>query len=270
MRAITSFSAHHDIAVIEDAAHALPARYYGANVGTFGRLAAFSFYATKTVTTGEGGMVVCGNEELAHRISVMRLHGMSKDAWKRYQQNGSWLYDVVAPGFKYNLSDLHAAIGIVQLEKAESLRRARERIAERYTRCLQELDVISVPCVSSDVLHAWHLYVIVLRPNALRLDRDAFIEELTKRGIGCSVHFTPLHMLTYYRDTYGYQRGQFPVAEAYYEGCISLPIYPEMTDDDVDRVIEAVTDVIGRSSRQPRSLRAKIRMPVSASTPNRH
>jgi len=240
---VLEFAKRNGLAVVEDAAHALPAKYKGRNVGTLSPLTAFSFYASKTLTTGEGGMIVTDNREHAARMTLMRLHGMSKDAWNRYQQQGSWRYDVVAPGFKYNLTDLQAAIGLVQLEKAESLRSERARIAERYTRGLKDLVGFRVPRVSDDVQHAWHLYVLVMSPKTLCIGRDEVIEELGKRGIGCSVHFIPLHLHSYYKRTWGYVRGQFPVAEEYFNGCISLPIYPAMTDSEVDRTVEAIQDV---------------------------
>lgn len=251
---VLEFAERNGLAVVEDAAHAFPAKYKGRNVGTLSPLTAFSFYATKTLTTGEGGMIVTDNQELAARMTLMRLHGMSKDAWNRYQQHGSWRYDVVAPGFKYNLTDLQAAIGLVQLEKAESLRSQRARIAERYTQGLQDLVGFQVPRVSDDVQHAWHLYVVVMSPEMLRIDRDEVIEELGKRGIGCSVHFIPLHLHSYYERTWGYVRGQFPVAEKYFNGCISLPIYPTMTDDEVDRVVEAIRNVSLRFRKVSRAI----------------
>lgn len=251
---VLEFAERNGLAVVEDAAHAFPAKYKGRNVGTLSPLTAFSFYATKTLTTGEGGMIVTDNQELAARMTLMRLHGMSKDAWNRYQQHGSWRYDVVAPGFKYNLTDLQAAIGLVQLEKAESLRSQRARIAERYTQGLQDSVGFQVPRVSDDVQHAWHLYVVVMSPEMLRIDRDEVIEELGKRGIGCSVHFIPLHLHSYYERTWGYVRGQFPVAEKYFNGCISLPIYPTMTDDEVDRVVEAIRNVSLRFRKVSRAI----------------
>jgi len=243
MDEVLEFADRNGLAVVEDAAHAFPAKYKGRNVGTLSPLTAFSFYATKTLTTGEGGMIVTDDQDLAARMTLMRLHGMNKDAWKRYQQHGSWRYDVVAPGFKYNLTDLQAAIGLVQLEKAESLRLERARIAARYTQALEGLVGFQVPRVSDEVQHAWHLYVVVMSPEILSIDRDEVIDELGKRGIGCSVHFIPLHLHSYYKQTWGYVRGQFPVAEKYFNGCISLPIYPTMTDAEIDRVIEAFRDV---------------------------
>jgi dTDP-4-amino-4,6-dideoxygalactose transaminase len=243
---IVEFARRNGLAVVEDAAHAFPAKYKGRNIGTLSALTAFSFYATKTITTGEGGMIVTDDQDLAARMALMRLHGMSKDAWNRYHQHGSWRYDVVAPGFKYNLTDLQAAIGLVQLEKAESMILGRARIAERYTEGFQDLLGFQVPRVSDDVQHAWHLYVLVISPETLCIDRDEVIEELGKRGIGCSVHFIPLHLLSYYKQTWGYVRGQFPVAEDYFKRCISLPIYSTMTDAEVDRVVKAVRDVSRR------------------------
>jgi dTDP-4-amino-4,6-dideoxygalactose transaminase len=244
MQEITRVAAAADLRVIEDAAHALPARVGGRMVGSIGDLTVFSFYSTKTITTGEGGMITTDSDEYARRIQVMRLHGISRDAWNRYGEGGSWYYEVVAPGFKYNMPDLAAAIGLHQLARAEEFRAARQRLAERYTAAFASVAEIETPITLPDRQHAWHLYAIRLRLERLALSRAQFIEELRKRNIGASVHFIPLHLHPYYRDTYGYCRGDFPEAERSYDRTVSLPIYPRMTDQDQQDVIEAVADII--------------------------
>jgi perosamine synthetase len=235
--------------VIEDAAHALPARYRGRMIGTLGDLTCFSFYATKSITTGEGGMVTTCEERWTDRMRVMRLHGISKDAWKRYTAEGSWRYDILAPGFKYNLTDMQAALGISQLAKSDAMWRRRSLLAERYTHELSTFAAYEPPSVRSDVQHAWHLYVLRTRPEELSIHRDRVIEELKQRGIGTSVHFIPLHLHPYYRDHWGYRRGDFPVAEDYFERCISLPLYPAMSDDDQTRVIAALAEIAHKFRR---------------------
>jgi perosamine synthetase len=243
MARLLEIARHHGLKVIEDAAHALPARYRGKTVGTLGDITCFSFYATKTITTGEGGMATTGNDEYAERMRIMSLHGISKDAWKRYSAEGTWRYEILAPGYKYNLTDLQAALGIVQLGKCESMWARRVALANRYTRALASLDAFQVPKLRSDIQHAWHLYVILVNPLALRIHRDQLIEELRNRGIGTSVHFIPLHTHPYYRQQWGYREGDFPVAEKYFDRCISLPLYPAMSADDLNSVSEALTDI---------------------------
>lgn len=239
----------HGLKVIEDAAHALPARYRGRMVGTMGDITCFSFYATKSITTGEGGMVTTYDDSWADHMRVMRLHGISKDAWKRYTAEGSWRYEILAAGFKYNLTDMQAALGLSQLAKCNSMWMRRSLLAERYTEALSGLDAFELPTPRADVQHAWHLYAIRICPGELTVHRDRVIEELKQRGIGTSVHFIPLHLHPYYRDRWGYRRGEFPVAEDYFERCISLPLYPAMSDEDQARVIEALTDVATRYRR---------------------
>jgi perosamine synthetase len=231
------------VKLIEDAAHALPARHKGRMVGTIGDITCFSFYATKTITTAEGGMATTQNEEYANRMRVMSLHGISKDAWKRYTTAGSWRYEILEAGYKYNLTDLQAALGLRQLAKCQGMWECRTALAERYRRGLETMDAFRVLQVSSDVQHARHLFVILVNPGVLRIHRDLVIEELRQRGIGTSVHFIPLHLHPYYQKRWGYRAGQFPVSEYYFERCISLPLYPRMTDDDADRVLEALRDI---------------------------
>lgn len=237
------------LSVIEDAAHALPARYRGRWAGTLGDAAAFSFYATKNITTGEGGMLLTRDPAAAERARVLALHGISRDAWKRYTAAGHWYYEVLANGHKYNLSDVLASLGIHQLRKLDRFHEIRRRYAARYGAGLAELDAIERPHEAPGTQHAWHLYVVRLRPGVLAIGRDAFIEELRAHNIGTSVHFIPLHLHPYYRETLGYRAGDFPAAEAAYAGAVSLPLYPGMTERDVDDVIEAVANVVKRARR---------------------
>jgi perosamine synthetase len=249
MESLRKLADQKGISVIEDAAHALPAKYHGRYIGGLSPLTAFSFYATKTLTTGEGGMVTTDDEALAARISLMRLHGMSRDAWKRYSAEGSWRYEVLEAGYKYNLTDLQAALGLVQLGKCEAMWKRRAALAERYHQGLSSLEAFRTPQVAPDVQHAWHLYVILVEPKALGIHRDQVIEELRWRRIGTAVHFIPLHLHPYYQREWGYRPGQFPVAENYFDRCISLPIYPSMTDQDVGRVVDALQDIARKFRR---------------------
>lgn len=249
MGCILDLAAANGLTVIEDAAHAIPARYRKQTIGTISPLTAFSFYATKTLTTGEGGMVTTEDDSLADRIRLMRLHGISRDAWKRYSAEGNWRYEILEGGYKYNLTDPQAALGLVQLSKCDSMWRARVEIAQKYDRALASVDAIRTPKVGFDVQPAWHLYVVLVEPSTLRLSRDEIIEELRSRGIGTAVHFIPLHLHPYYQRTWGYCAGQFPVAEDYFERCISLPIYPAMTPAQTDRVIDAIQDIAAEFRR---------------------
>lgn len=243
MDPILEIARRHKLMVIEDAAHALPARYKGEMVGTLGDITCFSFYATKTITTGEGGMVTTENTEFAERMRILTLHGISRDAWKRYTAEGTWRYDILEAGFKYNLTDIQAALGLVQLRRAEDLRLRRAAIAERYNLELASIDAFLPPSEPNDESHAWHLYVTRINPAALRIGRDQVIEELKARGIGTSVHFIPLHLHSLYQKHLGYRSGQFPNAERHFDHAMSLPIYPGMTDEELDRVVEGLRDI---------------------------
>ena len=235
---------------IEDAAHALPADVRGTPTGRLGDAAAFSFYATKTMTTGgEGGMLVTDDDDVATRASVMRLHGISADAWNRYGAGGKWAYQVVEPGFKYNLSDLAAAIGLVQLERLDELAADRAAIARRYDAAFADSPLIEQPPRRPGDQHAWHLYVVRLHLEGLAITRAEAIERLAGAGIGTSVHFIPLHLHPYYQRTYGYAPGDFPVAERIFERSISLPIWPGMSDEQVDRVAATLLDVCDAARR---------------------
>ncbi len=240
---ILDIARRHKLIVIEDAAHALPTRYKGKMIGTFGDITCFSFYATKTITTGEGGMMTTENAEVADRVRMLSQHGISKDAYKRYTAEGSWRYEILDVGYKYNMTDIQAALGLAQLAKSDVLRAKRDRVAGVYTAALSSLDAYETPAVPVDVQHAWHLYVLKVNPDALSISRDRVIEELKKRGIGTSVHFIPLHTHPYYQQKLGYRTGQFPHAENHFERAISLPLFPGMTNDDTERVVEALHDI---------------------------
>lgn len=244
MDSIQAIARAHNLRVIEDAAHALPARYRGKAVGSLSDITSFSFYATKNITTGEGGMVTTDDSDVAARIRTMSLHGLSRDAWNRYSAEGSWYYEILYPGFKYNLTDIAAALGLAQLQKCERFWKARDRLAALYDEGLRDLPEIIRPCVAAHVQHAWHLYVIQLDLDRLTIDRNEFIKRLQRAQVGCSVHFIPLHLHPYYRDTYGYRPDDFPTANASYRRIVSLPLYPRMTEQDIQRVITVVRDIV--------------------------
>jgi dTDP-4-amino-4,6-dideoxygalactose transaminase len=237
-----------NLPVVEDAAHALPSSRDGRQAGTVGVAGALSFYATKTVTTGEGGMLVTDSPEIANRARSMRLHGLTRDAWKRYSGGGSWYYEIEDVGFKYNLTDLAAAIGLVQLSRAEAMRLERERVALRYGRAFRAagltkfVDLPEEP--GSNEVHAWHLYPLRLKLDRLSIGRAAVIDRLAEAGIGASVHFIPLHLHPYYRRTYGYEAADLPVAAEQYAREISLPIYPDLGDGEVDYIVERLAEIL--------------------------
>ncbi len=243
MRALQALAGEFGLFVVDDAAHSLPAAIGGRPVGAMGCPTAFSFYATKTLTTGEGGMLTTDDDAIAARARVMALHGITRDAWKRYTAAGSWFYEVSDAGFKYNLTDMAAALGRVQLRRLHEMRDARARLAARYHAAFAAVGVVERPVTRPGVDHAWHLYPIRLRLERLTIDRARFVQELKERQIGASVHFIPLHRQPFYAGRYGYVPAQFPVAEAAYPRLVSLPIYSRMTDDDVDSVVAAVADI---------------------------
>ena len=245
--ALRALASAHRLALVEDAAHALPARYKGRLIGGGYNAVAFSFYATKNLTTAEGGMLT-GDPDFLARARIVSLHGMSRDAWQRYDQGGSWFYEVLLPGFKYNMTDIQAALGLRQLEKLAAFQRRRRQVVARYAAGFGDLDALELPAERPDVEHAWHLYVLRLRPGTLTIDRNRFIQELSERNVGTSVHFIPIHVHPYYRDKYGFKPDTFPVAYAEYRRILSLPLHPGLSDGDVGHVIEAVLDVV-RSHR---------------------
>jgi dTDP-4-amino-4,6-dideoxygalactose transaminase len=243
MQPIMELARQHNIAVIEDAAHAVPADYEGQRIGTIGDYAAFSFYATKNMTTGEGGMLV-SNRHALDRARALSLHGMSRDAWKRYNVGGSWFYEVVEPGYKYNMTDIQAALGLIQLSRLEAMQTRRREIVARYHAGFESMPQAQTPIERENVRSAWHLYVLRLNLDQLSIDRAQFIEALKARNIGASVHFIPIHIHPYYRDKYGYESESLPVTYKEYQRTISLPLHPGLSDADVDDVIHAVHDVI--------------------------
>jgi len=247
MDRISEIAKAHRLLVIEDAAHAVAAEWRGQRIGSFSPATAFSFYATKNLTTAEGGMITTEDDEYAGKMRILTLHGISRDAWKRYSAEGSWYYEVTVPGFKYNLTDLQSALGLHQLARLEAMTQRRTELAARYRAGLCDLPEIELPIVRSSIRHAWHLYVIRLRLERLGINRAEFIERLKSEGIGTSVHFIPLHRQPYYRDRFGFQPADFPVADAAYERLVSLPLYTLMTERDVDDVIEAVRRVVQRN-----------------------
>ena len=247
MDPLLDIAEEHGLAVVEDAAHALPASYGGRVVGRPSErvpdLTAFSFYATKNLTTGEGGMLT-GPPELLDRARIWTLHGMSRDAYKRYSAEGSWHYDVLVPGFKYNMPDLQGALGLVQLRKLPELQRRRRAIVDRYTEAFGAMPELEVPTERPEVTSAVHVYALRLRLERLTIDRAAFIQELGRRRIGSSVHFIPIHRHTYYREKYRYPEGTFPVADREFPRIVSLPLSPRLDDADVEDVIEAVSEIV--------------------------
>ena len=249
MDAIGAIAGRHGALLVEDAAHSFPTTSSGRLIGTIGKVTVFSFYATKTITTGEGGMVVTDDDALAERIKVMRLHGISRDVFDRYTSNKpSWFYEVIAPGFKYNMTDIAAALGVHQLKRAEEFRSRREAIARAYDAAFRDL-AVELPAVRipSDT-HAWHLYVLRLRLESLTITRDDFIARLTEAGIGTSVHFIPLHLQPYWRERYALRPEHFPVASDQFQRIVSLPIYPAMTDGEVARVVAAVKATLQKAA----------------------
>ncbi|MDF5730801.1 MAG: DegT/DnrJ/EryC1/StrS family aminotransferase [Rhizonema sp. PD38] len=241
MTPILELARKYGLKVIEDAAHALPTTYKGKLIGCLeSDVTIYSFYATKPIATGEGGMLVARHPEIAKRCRVMRLHGISRDAFDRYTSNKpSWHYEVIAPGFKYNMTDLAASLGIHQLKKAWLLQQKREEIAKQYDAELASLPLLLPSKSSNGDIHSWHLYVIQLE-SYLKISRDKFIEQMVAQGVGCSVHYIPLHFHPYWRDTYNLKPEDFPYASSAYERVVSLPIYTKMTDSDQERVITAV------------------------------
>jgi dTDP-4-amino-4,6-dideoxygalactose transaminase len=239
---IFALAKQHNLMVFEDAAHALPAKYKGTMIGAHGNPVAYSFYATKNLTTAEGGMLVADPQTL-DRARVVSLHGMSRNAADRYSQGGSWFYEVEQPGYKYNMTDIQAALGLVQLRRLSELQTRRREIVLQYQQAFANHDALELPVERAHVEHAWHLYVLRVKPEALTIGRDQFIEELKKRNIGTSVHFIPVHIHPYYRNKYGYRPEDFPVAYSNYQRMLSLPLHPRLTDGDVQDVIEAVLGI---------------------------
>ena len=243
---IQEIANEHKLKVLEDAAHSLPATYKGKKIGTISDVTCFSFYATKTLSTGEGGMICTNNEEIAERCAIMRMHGINRNAWKRYSESGSWYYEVVAPGYKYNFTDLQASLGIPQLKKVDAMWEWRKKIASRYFDGLKNLDLIKLPVVKSDRESSWHLFPVRLNLEMLTKNRAQIIDELKNNNVGVGVHFMPVHQHLYYNETFHLDDKNFPVASAAFPRLMSLPIYPGMTDQSVEKVINTVTDLLNK------------------------
>ena len=235
----------HGLKLIEDAAHAFPTRYRDRMIGSFSDATCFSFYANKTITTGQGGMLMTENEDLFNRARIMRLHGINHDIWDRFTgRDADWEYDVLAPGFKYNLPDVTAAIGLAQLERADEYRRERQRCADFYYRELAGIACLDLPvCHGAREDHSWHLFCVVLNEKS-RIERSRFIELVNEAGIGTSVHYKPLHRMTYYRDRYKLRPEDYPNAERHWRGAVSLPIYPSLSPDELACVCETVQRIL--------------------------
>jgi dTDP-4-amino-4,6-dideoxygalactose transaminase len=246
MDSILDIAKRHGLYVIGDCAHAIESELDGKKVGRLGDTACFSFYATKNITTGEGGMVVTDNDELAEKMRILSLHGISKDAWKRYSSTGYKHWEIIYPGYKYNMYDIQAALGLHQLAKIEDFRKKRARYTCLYNDAFKGISEVITPVERQGVLHAYHLYVIRVKTEVLSADRDTIMNNLQLEGIGIGIHFRAVHLHQYYRETYGFKKGMLPNAERASDQVISLPLYPEMTEDDVSRVISAVEKVIGR------------------------
>ncbi len=249
MDEILELARQHKLTVVEDAAHALPASYRGRQIGTIGDLTAFSFYATKNLTTGEGGMLTVADADLAGRLQSRRLHGMSRDAWKRYSSAGSWRYDVSYPGFKYNMTDTAAAMGLVQLQRLPQLHARRQALAARYDKLFADVAELQLPIVRPEVETGWHLYAPRIRPERLRIDRDELIERLRERGVATGVHFIPLHVHSFYRDTFQLKPEHFPVASKAGDTIFSLPFFTLMTEAEVSYVADVVRDTLRANRR---------------------
>lgn len=248
MDRILEVADRHHLHVIEDAAHTFPSTYKARPIGTLSDFTCFSFYATKTITTGEGGMLCTDDDGWAERCRIMALHGISKDAWNRYAAEGTWYYEVLAPGYKYNMTDIAAAMGLAQLRKANRMWARRQYIAKQYDDAFSDVDELEVPFRREDSEHSWHLYMLRLNLDRLNINRDQFIQEMKGRQVGTSVHFIPLHIHPYYQNTYGYEPSEYPIAYQEYRRELSLPIYSRMSDRDVQDVVDAVLDIIAAST----------------------
>ena len=247
---VRAFAHANGLWVVEDAAHAFPASWRRDPASPWQRcgentsaISCFSFYANKTITTGEGGMATTTDADLAHRMRLMSLHGLSHDAWGRYSGGGKWDYRILAPGFKYNLTDLAAAIGIHQLARAEAMRREREAVARRLLEAFADVEELELPATDENRIHSWHLFPIRLRLDRLAIDRNAFMEELKARGVGCSVHWRPLHLHPYYEETFGWRAEELPTATRVWQTLVSLPIFPAMREAEIAHVVATVRDL---------------------------
>ena len=251
--AVSALAARHGLWIVEDAAHAFPAAYRSGPDAPWRRsgedtaaVTCFSFYANKTITTGEGGMAVTADAALAERMRQMSLHGLSHDAWNRFSKGGSWDYRIVAPGYKYNLTDLAAALGLGQLERAEAFRSRREAIARHYSAALAAVEAVELPPWPVDRIHAWHLFILRLRLDMLPMDRGAVVERLRERGVSVSVHWRPLHLHPYYERTFGWEPGHFPAASREWLRNVSLPLFPAMREEEWQYVVSVIRELCSR------------------------
>ncbi len=244
MDVIMDIAKRLNLKVIEDCAHAIETEYHGKKTGTFGDLGCFSFYVTKNIVTGEGGIVIADNEDYINKIKIMALHGMSKDAWKRFSDSGYKHYQVIYAGFKYNMMDIQAAIGIHQLPRVDRYWKKRQEIWNRYNEAFENLPVFTPAPIELNTRHAYHLYTLLLDIDNLKIGRDQFLDEMTKRNIGVGVHYIALHLHLYYQQTYGYKRGDFPNAEWLSDRTVSIPLSAKLTNGDVDDVIKAVRGIL--------------------------
>lgn len=246
---INELAKKYNLKVLEDAAHSLPATYKGKKIGTISDVTCFSFYATKTLSTGEGGMICTNNDEIAERAAIMRMHGINRNAWKRYSESGSWYYEVVAPGYKYNFTDLQASLGIPQLKKVDDMWNARKKIAQRYTEALKDNEMITLHTIKEDRESSWHLYPIRLNLEMLTKNRAQVIDEMKKNDVGVGVHFMPVHQHLFYSETFKLDDKNYTVASAAFPRLMSLPIYPGMTDKSVEKVISVLVDTLNKFRR---------------------
>ena len=244
MDEIHEIAKNNNLKVIEDAAHSLPATYKGKKVGTISDVTCFSFYATKTLSTGEGGMICTNDEEIAERCTIMRMHGINRDAWKRYTESSSWYYEVVAPGFKYNFTDLQASLGLPQLKKVDQMWQSRKNIAAKYTQALKDNELLTLHGVKENRDSSWHLFPIRLKLEFLKINRAQLIDEMRKLNVGAGVHFMPIHQHIYYNQTFKLDNKNYPIASSVFPKLVSLPIYPGMQDGHVDRVINVLVDLL--------------------------
>lgn len=237
----------NNIKIIEDAAHAFPTKFQDKYIGSFGNITCFSFYANKTITSGEGGMLVTDDQTIYERVKVMRLHGINRDIWQRFTTDQSkWEYDIVAPGFKYNMPDINAAVGLAQLEKAEFFRQQRQRCANFYFNELADIYCLDLPvCKGPMMNHSWHLFPVILLPKS-PISRNEFIKKMADTGIGTSVHYKPLHRMSYYRDKYTLSPDNFPNTEKIWNGTVSLPIYPDLLDEELRYICMTIKEILAK------------------------
>ncbi len=249
MDKIMGLAKKHKLSIVNDSAHAIGAEFKGKKIGAYGDLSSFSFYATKNLTTAEGGIVTTNNKNLAEEIRVLSLHGMDKKAWKRYLEHGSWYYEVVSLGYKYNLADMNAALGLAMMDRLDTLQKKRERAASWYDEMLGKFEEIELPARDKDSRHAWHLYIIKLNLDKLKIDRDKFIRELTENGVGTSVHFIPLFLQPFYKGKFGLSQRKFPGAMSAFERVISLPFYPDLRKAEVKYVADTIGKIISKNRK---------------------